>query len=334
MKNFLFLLIAFIPVKLNAQNCDCTANFDYMVKHVKVSYAGFNDKITTKNRKEFESFTKLMRDRAMASNNTDSCYVILKSWTNYFKDNHLRIQFDWKYRKKYPEVAKQLNKQFSKADLIPSATEKLETKTGFRILDSNTLLMRLPSFAWSEKKIIDSLLNVYEGQIHKKANLIIDLRGNDGGTDYAYNGLIPLIYSNPIYIKPDEYLSSPENIQILEESLNDKSTSDSAKEFLTRLIELMRQFPNQFVNPSGKENFEIKLDSIYKFPSKVAVLIDRNTASSAESFLLTAVQSKKVKVYGQNSAGILDYGNTQFFDIPCGNFNLVIPISRSKRLPD
>jgi C-terminal processing protease CtpA/Prc len=96
----------------------------------------------------------------------------------------------------------------------------------------------------------------------------------------------------------------------------------------------MKQHPNQFVNPSGKDNIETKLDRVYQYPLKVAILIDRNTASSAESFLLRAIQSKKVKIYGENSAGMLDYSNGQFFDIPCEDFNLIIPIARSKRLPE
>jgi C-terminal processing protease CtpA/Prc len=110
--------------------------------------------------------------------------------------------------------------------------------------------------------------------------------------------------------------------------------SKAGKEFLTNIINLMKQYPNQFVNPSGKDSFEIKLDTVYQYPTSIAILIDRNTASSAELFLLSAMQSTKVKVYGENSAGMLDYNNTQYFDIPCKNFNLVIPIGRSTRLPE
>jgi hypothetical protein len=332
MRRLFILIILIAPLTSIAQNCDCKANFDYMVKSITDNYAGYNDKITAKNKKEFQAFTKALRNKSILTKSLDSCYINLKTWTNYFMDNHLRVQLDWKFRKKNPEVANQLNKFFSKKASTQRFAEKLDPKTSIKILDSSSILIRLPSFEWNEKKVIDSLLT--RNEIKQKDNWIIDLRGNNGGTDYSFNGLIPFIYSDPIQIKPDEYLSTKENIRILESNLADSETSAASKELLNNVISLMKQHPNQFVNPSGKDNIETKLDRVYQSPLKVAILIDRNTASSAESFLLRAIQSKKVKIYGENSAGLLDYSNSQFFDIPCEDFNLIIPIARSKRLPE
>ncbi|MEJ5996236.1 S41 family peptidase [Pedobacter sp. Du54] len=334
MKTLLPILFFLLPFISAAQQCDCAINFDYMVSRVGSDYAGFNDKIKVTNKKAFEKFTNSLRKNAVAAKSVDSCYVILRSWTNYFKDSHLRVQLDWRYREKYPEVAKFLNARFAKPKNSPVSIEKLDSKTNFKILDDKTVLLRLPSFEWSEKKNIDSLLKNYNQQLMKLPNWIIDLRGNTGGTDYAFSGLMPFIYTKPIKIKPDEFLSSKENINILTENLKDTDLSKAGKDFIINLIKLMEQYPNQFVNPSGKDSFEIKLDTVYQFPIKVAILIDRNTASSAESFLLSAMQSDKVKIYGENSAGMLDYNNTQYFNIPCKDFNLVIPIGRSKRLPE
>lgn len=334
MKRLITILILSIPLISFAQQCDCAQNLEYTITHVKADYAGFNDKVKGNQRKAYEKFAASLKKQALKANSVDSCYVLLRTFTNYFKDNHLRVQLDWRYRKKYPELAKKLSQQFAKPVVISPSTEKLEWKTNFKILDNKTILLRLPSFEWSEKQIIDSLLSKYKSSLANSAHWIIDLRGNTGGTDYAFSGLIPYIYSDPIKIKPDEYLSSKENIKILTENLKDEELSQAGKDFLVKLIDLMKQYPNQFVNPSGKESFDITRDTIYQYPSKVAVLIDRNTASSAESFLLNAIQSKKVKIYGENSAGTLDYNNTQFFDIPCKDFNLVIPIGRSKRLPE
>lgn len=334
MKKLLSILISLLPFVSSAQQCDCLLNFDYMVSHVKLDYAGFNDKIKDSNKKAFENFTTALRKSSIGATDVDSCYVILRTWTNYFRDNHLRVQLDWRYGQKYPEAVKSLNARFAKPKKIPISMDKLESKTNIKILDAKTVLLRFPSFEWGEKKNIDSLLQAYDQQLKKLPNWIIDLRGNDGGTDYAFAGLMPFIYTNPIKIKPDEFLSSNGNIKILTENLKDNELPQTGKDFIANVIKLMNQHPNQFVNPSGKDSFEIKLDKVYKYPTKVAVLIDRNTASSAESFLLRAMQSTKVKVYGENSAGMLDYNNTQYFDIPCKDFNLVIPIGRSKRLPE
>ena len=333
MKKILFCFIAFFPISTFAQNCDCLVNFDYTTSHIADSYSGYSDKVKSKNLKEFNNFTGHLRQRAANATGTDSCYVVLKTFVNYFKDQHLRVQLDWKYRKKYPEQVKQLNKLFAKKPALPASDERLDNQTSIKQLSANTLLLRLPSFESSEKKIIDSLFKANYESFKTAPNWIIDVRGNGGGTDYAFNSLLPYIYANPIYIKPDEYRSSENNIAVLESSLKGTDISESAKEFLSSLVSLMKLHPNQFVNPSGKESFEVKLDSVYSFPQKVAILIDRNSASSAESFLLMAMQSKKVKVYGENSAGMLDYGSYQYFDIPCADLNLVIPIARSKRLP-
>lgn len=334
MKKLLPILISLLPFLSSAQQCDCLINFDYMVNHVKLDYAGFNDKIKPSNKKALENFTTSLRKSSLEAKSVDSCYVILRKWTNYFQDNHLRVQLDWRYREKNPETSKLLNAKFAKPKNTSISVEKLGSKTNINILDDKTAFLRFPSFEWSEKKNIDSVLKAYDAQLKKLPNWIIDLRGNDGGTDYAFGGLMPYLYSHPIKIKPDEYLSTEENIRILTENLNDSDLSKAGKDFLTHLIDLMKRNPNRFVNPSGKDNFEIKFDTIYPYPTKVAILIDRNTASSAESFLLSAMQSSKVKVYGENSAGMLDYNNTQYFDIPCKDLNLVIPIGRSKRLPE
>lgn len=334
MKKLLFILISLFPFISLAQQCDCLLNFDYTVNHVKLDYAGFNDKIKVNNKQDLENFTNSLRKSASGAKDVDSCYIILRTWTNYFKDSHLRVQLDWRYKKKYPEAVKLLNAQFAKPKRNPISVNKLESKTNIRIIDKKTVLLRFPSFEWNDKKSIDSLLQTYNQQLKKLPNWIIDLRGNSGGTDYAFEGLIPFIYTNPINIKPDELFSSNENIQILTENLKDDELSQSGKDFIAKVIKLMNQHPNQFVNPSGKDSFDIKRDTVYQYPNKVAVLIDHDTASSAESFLLIAMQSTKVRVYGENSAGMLDYNNTQYFSIPCKNFNLVIPIGRSKRLPE
>ncbi|MBL4677098.1 MAG: hypothetical protein JKY70_12960 [Mucilaginibacter sp.] len=333
MKLLFAVLILFAPQITFSQQCNCQLNFDYVVNHVKNNYAGFNDKIKKGNRKDFEKLTSFLSVNSLAANTVDSCYVLLRTWTNYFKDNHLRVQLDWRYRKKYPEVAKRLTLQFAKPVLRPPAADKPESKTSFKVLDDKTILLRLPSFEWGEKKNIDSLFTTYSAELKNAHNWIIDLRGNDGGTDYAFSAIMPYIYTNPIITKPDEYLSSEENIEVLTENLKDDELSKAGRDFLTTLIDLMKKNPNQFVNPSGKDNFEVKFDSVYRYPNKIGILIDRNTASSAESFLLSAIQSKRVIVYGENSAGTLDYSNTQYFNIPCKDFNLVIPIARSKRLP-
>ena len=71
-----------------------------------------------------------------------------------------------------------------------------------------------------------------------------------------------------------------------------------------------------------------------KSPAQIVVLANNHTGSAAENFLLNAKQSKKVKLLGIPSSGVLDYANAMFFDYGCNNYKLLMPTYRSFRLPN
>jgi len=327
------LILTFATLRLAAQDCNCSTNFNAVVSQVKNNYAGYNDKIAKKRNASFEDFTNKLKIRSEKINNIDSCYVLMRTWTNFFQDQHLRVQLDWKYRQQFPQKIRELNRQFPKKVLPPAAPDSLTNETSLTQLDAETILFRLPSFEWSEKQKIDSLTTIVKKQFKETPYWIIDIRGNGGGTDYAFSSLLPFIYTNPIVVMPDEYWASQGNIEILKDNLKADDLPADGKKFLTNVIKLMESNIGDFVNPSGQDKFITSLDSVYAYPKKIGILIDRDSKSSAESFLLMAKQSKKVIVFGENSAGSLDYANTQFFNLPCKTFNLIIAISRSKRLP-
>lgn len=332
----LISLIAFtlLTTNLLAQNCDCSVNFNYTVTQVSRNYAGYRDKVNAANSKEFTKFTNKLTEKAKKTSNVDSCYVLLRTWTNYFKDQHLRVQLDWRYREKYPEKLSQLNKLLPKLkSLAPAAKDTLSNETSIKVLNEQTLLITLPSFDWSEKKNVDNLIKKYANELKRTPNWIIDLRGNMGGSDFVYSPFLPYLYTNPMATLSSEFWATADNIEIYEQKLADKEVAKETKAYISNIVALMKNNKGHFVNPSGKDTTYVRLDSIYEYPKKVAFLIDRNSASAAESFLLVAKQSKKVTIFGENSYGMLDYANYEYFDIPCADYNLTIPISRSKRLP-
>ncbi|MFC1222223.1 S41 family peptidase [Pedobacter sp. BG31] len=334
MKPIILSFLILFSMSLKAQNCNCLNNFDHVVNSVKLNYAGYADKVKENNYSEFSLFTSKLRRKAAKASDVKSCCIVLRTWTEWFKDHHLRVQLDWRFREKYPDITKQVNQYFKGGKRVPLQANYPDNKSDLKLLDPDAVLLRLPSFEWSEKTVIDSLMKANIKQLESAKYWVIDIRGNVGGTDYSFNSILPYIYTNPIIGKPDEYLSSKGNIDILKEGLKSEELNAEAKSFIKKLILLMEEKPGSFVNPSGVESVETKLEKNYVYPKKVGILIDRNSASSAETFLLMAKQSSKVSVYGENSAGMLDYGNTQFFNIPCKDLNLVIPISRSMRLPE
>jgi C-terminal processing protease CtpA/Prc len=73
---------------------------------------------------------------------------------------------------------------------------------------------------------------------------------------------------------------------------------------------------------------------VYKNPERVSFLVNKGTGSAAEMFLLEAKQSKKVKLYGTNSSGAVDYTEYVKILMPCKFYTLYYPACKSLRLPD
>ena len=61
---------------------------------------------------------------------------------------------------------------------------------------------------------------------------------------------------------------------------------------------------------------------------------DENNASTAEQFLLTAKQSRKVKLFGTTTSGILDISNMYFVKSPCEEFEFGYSLTKSMRIPE
>ncbi len=79
---------------------------------------------------------------------------------------------------------------------------------GIRQLSAKTTLITLPSFDYPFVKIIEDMVATNRSLIETSTNLIIDVRGNSGGTDNAYQMLLPYIMTNPIRNMGVEYLAT------------------------------------------------------------------------------------------------------------------------------
>ncbi|WP_292015149.1 S41 family peptidase [Chryseobacterium sp.] len=64
--------------------------------------------------------------------------------------------------------------------------------------ESNTLLLRIPSFNGTLKKDIDSVTAANQSKIESTETLIIDIRNNGGSSDNSFAKIIPYLYTNPI----------------------------------------------------------------------------------------------------------------------------------------
>jgi hypothetical protein len=208
-------------------------------------------------------------------------------------------------------------------------------------INENTLLLRIPSFGgWNSNEgnlitqKLEILLKKFHNQIISTPNLIIDICNNGGGTDYAWQVLLPYLYTNPIKTTGVNFLSTDLNNERMFRFSQDSSFNKSEREILTGYYQKLNSNVGQWVNLDSTNINVDTYDTIYKYPQRVGIIINGGNASAAEQFLLAAKQSQKVKLFGEATQGCLDFSNMNEVNSPCDNFTLGYAISKSLRLPE
>jgi len=201
-----------------------------------------------------------------------------------------------------------------------------------------TTLLKLEKFDYSFVGKIVKLIKDNSELLEETENLIIDLRGNGGGTTDAFDPLLPYIMTgktrsmNVEHLITDFLISGIENyakgLPIDEEHKSQKS------ELKEKLIYYKENLGKFVLNPSQGKVDVNNYKPIAKSPIKIVFLVDNKVGSSAEALLLLAKQSQKVKIIGTPTQGVLDYANAYISNYSYNGLPLIIPTYRSLRLPD
>lgn len=199
-----------------------------------------------------------------------------------------------------------------------------------RTLDANTLLLTLPDFNPLLQAQIDSMITANWGRLSNARNLIIDVRGNPGGSNASYSSVQPLLYTGPVVTPGMSHRATDDNIRLLEAFLEAGGITQDLEGQVREIITRMREHRGAFV-PAADDT--LTLDAVLPTPQRVAVLADRWCASSCESFVWSALQSEKTTVFGENTGGFLDYGDALPVETPSPAFWLHSPTARSNRVP-
>ncbi|KRT16408.1 hypothetical protein ASU31_09585 [Pedobacter ginsenosidimutans] len=196
----------------------------------------------------------------------------------------------------------------------------------FSILDQKTSLIKLPSFNSKYKTQIDSLILKNKHQIDRTEHLILDVRDNSGGSTKCFEKLLPYLYTNPIKVDGGIVLATEDNIRDCYEIDYPNISKQSKIEMKNDVKKLRAHLEEHYLL---YKEYRIKFSKVLKNPSRVSIIINENTASSAELFILRAEQSKKVVLYGSNTSGAVDYGETVLIKLPCNFYSLSYPASKS-----
>jgi hypothetical protein len=203
----------------------------------------------------------------------------------------------------------------------PVASKKLSEKT---------LYIKVSNFSPSNAANIDSILRVNEKYLKTVPYLVLDLRGNGGGADFAYMPLLPYLYTGSVSAYGSSLLSTDANVEGWKKYLEDKDLPEARLTSITKTIQQMENNKGKWVINSNDN--VISNYTKLPYPNKVVILIDNNSASSTEQFLLFARQSSKVTFMGQNTSGTLDYSNVIEAPFSCMPYVLRYSSSRSRRL--
>lgn len=302
-----------------AQECNCKPSLQYLIDKVEKNYIGFPDKVTAANKKQYHAFT----DSLLHVSDTaamPACFSILQKWTTFFQDKHLAV------------IINRAGKHPMLDTYFPRKTPvRISLNPSFKILNEQTCILTIPSARLEYKGIVDSLLVLHKDVLRKTPHFIIDVRENRGGSTLVFDNLIPYLYTQPIITEGAMVLATEENIRNLYEVTDYPNVSDSMKAvFRTEAAALRAHIGTEYLLWNN-DTFTMK--QVLPYPEKISLLINQNVGSSTEMFVLKARQSKKVKLFGTHTAGVVDYSDVVPYMMPCTLFAFGVPSSRTLRMP-
>ncbi|MBK9274827.1 MAG: hypothetical protein IPM49_09845 [Flavobacteriales bacterium] len=180
----------------------------------------------------------------------------------------------------------------------------------FQRLDPGAVVLRLPSFNGALQAQLDSFYRAHDAEIRAAKDLIIDVRGNGGGSEACWIGLLPYFYTAPIDLDRTELLVAAGNIERYRERLavmraDSANFGEQAIASMREMIRRMEVAPQgSFIPQFAQAPAPIVLDTVLARPERVWILQDRQCASATESLLYYAGKSRKVTTVGSRSGGL------------------------------
>ena len=319
MKQLLMSMLGLLcTLAARAQSCDCAADLRFARQTYEQSYAGFADALARRGAATHQQLADSLQQASQLVGDAAGCEKLLRRYVQSFGDGHAYLARTGPSRR-----------PASPAGWAgPKRTPTLE------VLDAQAVLLTIPSAALPQQKVLDSLLAANKALLARTPDLLVDVRGNGGGRTTVFLTLLELLYTQPMVLDGIEIRSSPRNLAMLREGLtNPEATADMWKQ-LRDIITRMKATPNGFVLTQPGRTRTLGEYRVQANPQRVSILIDHRCASATEEFLLAARQSRKVTLFGQPTAGVLDYADLYMESLPSGLFAVSIPMSRSLRLPE
>jgi len=225
--------------------------------------------------------------------------------TTIFEKYHLKQGEDFFWRKTFPVKQGEQAKEI--LEIHPRGVQ-------FKDYNNGNFYLRIGSFGGQNQQAVEEIVESNKDKLQKANILIVDVRNNSGGSDYTYFPLLPYIYTGKIYLPAGSVWTSPKNIAELSQWLEKE---DSVENSL--FYQAMQSKEAQMFSLDDGDNFH-ELDTIYSHPKKVAIIANRESYSSAETFVNRCKQSDRVVIFGQNTGGVVDGFNGNDHETDCYNY--------------
>jgi len=206
------------------------------------------------------------------------------------------------------------------ADLtIKASSYQDNSKFIFKSIGDNIHYLGIPSFTMDVTKFDSIIVKqiIPQMAVGKIQHLIIDLRNNVGGNS-SFLSLMRLAYEKPFSIPGDFLLSTPKLI---------KNYETSPSPYRKAMIPKLKANIGKFVQ---RDSLKIALKESQQYPETISIIVNENSASSSEYFLILAKHSAKVKLYGRHTAGTLDYSELlKPENLSCPDYSFMRPTTKS-----
>ena len=305
-----------LPDGAQAPAGDAVSAFGYAVGVVERAYAGYPDKTAGR---EAEYAALKARLQSEISGDRD-VYDAIAEYLGWFDDSHLQPPGAEAYR------AKSLRRDTDYAGRM----KRYDPQFMHCRVDEDTYLIRFPSCDLNEEQTAWVRTAVRAYLASGCENLILDIRGNGGGSDSAYEPLLRLLYDHEGAEDAMEYRVSDLAVAHVREFAGDTERGRG------KIARMERTPAGEFLT-DGPKTYRIHYDSVSPRPRRAGLLIDGKVGSSGEQLVLEVrASSRRTTVYGQdNTLGCLDFSNCEILYFPQDPTRwMMLPTTRSCRVPE
>lgn len=241
-------------------------------------------------------------------NNILNNSAVKNRYSDYFKNNSIE-----------PKINTDIDKEYTSNNAVTK--DIVNGKIGYlninKMIDTNSDSMNY------DIKTIDSYLD----KIKEYDSLVIDIRGNSGGTNtYWINFLVPRIISSPLIFETYSFYKGGNIIHSLLESYDTKNISKVKDLTKTQLPKAPDEIFNNFKYFTNNTT-KIEPRNTINFDGRIYLLIDENVTNEASSFAIFANQSNFATTIGKKTTGCESNKNSVIVALPNSGFLFTFPSS-------